>query len=94
VLEPEPFAKPEPTGGLKSKAAFFYLDDNLYDQVKEVFGEEAIGDFMNLVVDAHKEKLVEFLEKKSSQLRFKYGQKDDLESLENEEVMFIGIPAD
>jgi FMN phosphatase YigB (HAD superfamily) len=94
VLEPEPFAKPEPTGGLKSKAAFFDLDDNLYDQVKEVFGEEAIGDFMNLVVDAHKEKLVEFLEKKSFQLHFKYGQKDDLESLENEEVMFIGIPAD
>jgi hypothetical protein len=60
--------------------------------VRDVFGEEETQSFSNLPVNRHKKMLVDFLERMSSQLHFSYGEEGILDTLDDDEVMYIAIP--
>jgi len=62
---------------------------NLYQYVRDVFGEEETQSFSNLPLNRHKKMLVEFLEQMSGQLHFSYGEEEILEDLDE---MYIAIP--
>ena len=60
--------------------------------MRAVFGEEETQSFSSLPVNRHKKMLVEFLERMSDQLHFSYGEEGILDSLDDDEVMYIAIP--
>ena len=60
--------------------------------MRDVFGEEETQSFSNLPVKKHKKMLEVFLEKMTSQLHFSYGENGILETLDDDEVMYIAIP--
>ena len=59
--------------------------------MRDVFGEEETQSFSNLPVNKHKKMLEDFLDSMSSQLHFSYGEEGKLDTLNDEEVMYIAI---
>ena len=60
--------------------------------MRDVFGEEETQSFSNLPVNRHKKMLVDFLDSMSGQLHFSYGEEGILDTLDDDEVMYIAIP--
>lgn len=59
--------------------------------MKLVFQDETEF-FCNRTSEEHIVLLKNFLERMSDQLHFAYGEEETLETLENDEVMYIAIP--